>query len=198
MPPTPRDVTRLLRAWNGGDEAALAQLMPLVEAELRRLARGCMGRERKDHTLQPTALVNEAFLRLAGARHVSWEDRAHFMGIAARLMRRVLVDHARSRGYQKRGGGAQRVALDDDLLDTADPRLSLVELDRALKAFAAVDARRSQVVELRYFGGLTLEETASVLDVSVETVKRDWRLARLWLLRELKGEPRRASGALRP
>jgi RNA polymerase sigma-70 factor, ECF subfamily len=187
---TPRDVTRLLRPWSDGDEAALDRLVPLVEAELRRLARACMGRERHAHTLQATALVNEAFLRFAGARRVRWQDRAHFMGIAARLMRRVLVDHARSRGYQKRGGGAQRVALDDVRLQAPAPALDVVELDRALGAFAAVDARRSQVVELRYFGGLTLAETADVLHVSVETVKRDWRLARLWLLRELKGSAR--------
>ena len=192
MPSRPQDVTRLLQAWSDGDEAALTLLMPLVEAELRRLARGCMGRERKDHTLQPTALVNEAFLRLAGTRDVRWQDRAHFMGIAARLMRRVLVDHARSRGYRKRGGGAQRLSLDDVVLEAPETALTVVELDRALEAFAAVDARRSQVVELRFFGGLTLEETAEVLHVSVETVKRDWRLARLWLLRELRGDARRA------
>ncbi len=188
MSPTPPDVTRLLRAWSDGDEAALTQLVPLVEAELRRLARACMGRERKGHTLQPTELVNEAFLRLVGARQVRWQDRAHFMGIAARLMRQVLVDHARSRGYQKRGGGAERVSLDDAKLEAPTPALDFVELDRALKTFATVDARRSQIVELRFFGGLTLEETAEVVHVSVETVKRDWRLAKLWLLRELNGE----------
>ena len=187
VPPTPHDVTRLLQAWSDGDEAALDQLVPLVEAELRRLARACMGRERKGHTLQPTALVNEAFLRLPGARHLRWQDRAHFLGIAARLMRRVLVDHARSRGYQKRGGGAERVQLDSALLHAPEPSLDIVELDRALEAFATVDARRSQVVELRFFGGLTLDETAQVLNISIETVKRDWRLARLWLLRELQG-----------
>ena len=187
MRPTPRDVTRLLQAWSDGDETALDRLVPLVEADLRRLARGCMRGERKDHTLQPTALVNEAFLRLAGARHLEWHDRAHFMGIAARLMRRVLVDHARARGYQKRGGGAERVSLDGALLEAPQPPLDVIELDRALEAFAVIDARRSRVVELRFFGGLTLEETAEVLQVSSETVKRDWRLARLWLLRELNG-----------
>ena len=198
MPPTRGDVTRLLQAWSDGDEHALAQLMPLVEAELRRLARGCMGRERKGHTLQATALVNEAFLRFAGARRVRWQDRAHFMGIAARLMRRVLVDHARSRGYQKRGGGAERVPLDDALLEAAEPAFTLLELDRALEAFATVDARRSHVVELRFFGGLTLDETADILHVSVETVKRDWRLARLWLLRELEGDARHGARERRP
>ena len=198
MPPAPHDVTRLLQAWTDGDETALTQLMPLVDAELRRLARGCMGRERKGHTLQPTALVNEAFLRLAGARDVRWQDRAHFMCIAARLMRRVLVDYARSRGYQKRGGGAERVPLDDAVLTAAQRPLSVIALDRALELFATVDARRCQVVELRFFGGLTLEETAEVLHVSVETVKRDWRLARLWLLRELKGDARDAEPEHRP
>ena len=195
MASTPRDVTRLLQAWSDGDATALAKLVPLVEAELRRLARVCMGRERNGHTLQATALVNEAFLRFTGARQVRWQDRAHFMGIAARLMRRVLVDHARARGYHKRGGGAERVPLEEALLEAPEPALDVVELDRALHAFAAVDARRSQVVELRFFGGLTLEETAEVLHVSVETIKRDWRLARLWLLHELKGSaPRAATG----
>jgi RNA polymerase sigma-70 factor (ECF subfamily) len=186
--PAPHDVTQLLRAWSDGDKTALDQLVPLVESELRRLARACMGRERKDHTLQATALVNEAFLRFTDARQVRWQDRAHFMGIAARLMRRILVDHARARGYQKRGGGAERVMLDDARLVAAESPLDVVELDRALEAFTAVDARRSQVVELRFFGGLTVEETAEVLHVSAETVKRDWRLAKLWLLRELKGD----------
>jgi len=183
----------MLQAWSDGDETALEQLVPLVEAELRRLARACMGRERKDHTLQATALVNEAFLRLGGARHLRWQDRAHFMGIAARLMRQVLVDHARSRGYQKRGGGAERVSLGDVRLEAPLRTVEVLELDRALQAFSAVDPRRTQVVELRFFGGLTLEETADVLGVSAETVKRDWRLARLWLLRELKGDARRAA-----
>jgi RNA polymerase sigma-70 factor (ECF subfamily) len=150
-----------------------------------------MGRERKDHTLQATALVNEAFLRFTDARQVRWQDRAHFLGIAARLMRRVLVDHARTRGYQKRGGGAERVTLDDARLFAAKLPLDVVELDRALEAFANVDARRSRVVELRFFGGLTVEETAEVLHVSAETVKRDWRLAKIWLLRELKGTEER-------
>jgi RNA polymerase sigma factor (TIGR02999 family) len=195
---TPLDVTRLLQAWSDGDETALARLLPLVEADLRRLARACMRHERNGHTLQPTALVNEAFLRLAGARHLEWQDRAHFMGIAARLMRRVLVDYARSRGYQKRGGGAERVSLDGALLEAAERPLDVLELDRALEAFATIDARRSRVVELRFFGGLTLEETAEVLSVSSETVKRDWRLAKLWLLRELNGNARRAAGERRP
>ena len=197
MQSTPPDVTRLLQAWSDGDETALARLLPLVEADLRRLARACMRHERNGHTLQPTALVNEAFLRLAGARRLEWQDRAHFMGIAARLMRRVLVDHARARGYQKRGGGAERVSLDGALLEAAQRPLDVIELDRALETFATIDARRSRVVELRFFGGLTLEETAEVLNVSGETVKRDWRVAKLWLLRELNGNPHRAAGGHR-
>ena len=182
------EVTQLLRAWREGDEAALEQLLPLVEAELRRLARGYMGRERKDHTLQPTALVNELFLRLTDARQVRWQDRAHFLGISARLMRRILVDHARSRGYRKRGGGAEHVTLDEAMLVSPQPAVDVVALDRVLESLAGIDARKSRVVELRFFGGLTVDETAEVLDVSADTVKRDWRLARLWLLRQLKAE----------
>ena len=189
--PSPPAVTDLLRAWSGGDEHALAQLLPLVEAELRRLARAYMARERGGHTLQPTALVNEAFLRLIDARHVQWQDRAHFVGIAARLMRRVLVDHARTRGYQKRGGGAVRVTFTEDVAVAPSPArdLDLVALDRALEEFAVVDARKARVIELRFFGGLSVEETAEVLHLSTDTIKRDWRLAKLWLLRALEGEP---------
>jgi RNA polymerase sigma factor (TIGR02999 family) len=187
---SPAAVTELLRAWRDGDDGALDQLMPLVEAELRRLARAYMGRERAGHTLQTTALVNEAFLRLTDARGLQWQDRAHFIGISARLMRRVLVDHARSRGYRKRGGGAQHVPLDEALIVSPEPSLDLVALDRALQALASVDERKSRVVELRFFGGLSVEETAEVLKVSTDTVKRDWRLAKLWLLRELEGDTR--------
>jgi RNA polymerase sigma factor, TIGR02999 family len=179
-------VTELLRAWSGGDEAALGALLPLVEAELRRLARGYMARERLGHTLQTTALVNEAFMRLVGARQVSWQDRAHFLGIAARLMRRVLVDHARTRGVQKRGGGGYKVPLDDAMAVSPAPDFNLLALDRALEGLAAVDERKSRVIEMRFFGGMTVEETAEALHVSPDTVKRDWRLARLWLLRELE------------
>ena len=186
--PSPRAVTELLHAWSGGDDGALEQLLPLVEAELRRLARGYMGRERKGHTLQTTALVNEAFLRLTDAKQIRWQDRGHFLGISARLMRRVLVDYARTRGYLKRGGGAERVTLHEGLVTSADPALDLVALDRALEALARVDARKSQIVELRFFGGLSVEETADVLHVSPDTVKRDWRLAKLLLLRELEGK----------
>lgn len=184
---SPGAVTELLRAWSDGDDGALERLTPLVAAELRRLARAYMRRERRGHTLQTTALLNEAFLRLTDARRIRWQDRAHFLGIAARLMRRVLVDHARSRGYVKRGGGAQRVTLDERLARSGEPALDVVELDRALEALAAVDARKSRLIDLRFFGGLSVEETAEVLQVSPDTVKRDWRLAKLWLLRELAG-----------
>jgi RNA polymerase sigma factor (TIGR02999 family) len=184
---SPAAVTQLLRAWRDGDDGALEQLLPLVEAELRRLARGYMARERRGHTLQTTALVNEAFLRLTQARDVPWQDRAHFLGIAARLMRRVLVDHARARNFQKRGGALQQVTLDDAVAIAQQPALDLVALDRALQALAAVDERKERVIELRFFGGLSVEETAEVLKVSTDTVKRDWRLAKLWLLRELEG-----------
>ena len=186
--PTPGAVTELLRAWSDGNDAALEQLIPLMEAELRRLARGYMGRERQGHTLQTTALVNEAFLRLTDARQIRWQDRAHFLGISARLMRRVLVDYARRRGFHKRGGGAQRVTLHEALVSASDPALDVVALDRALQALEKSDARKSRIVELRFFGGLSIEETAEVLKVSTDTVKRDWRLAKLWLLRELEGE----------
>jgi RNA polymerase sigma-70 factor (ECF subfamily) len=189
-PPSP-GVTELLQAWSAGDDAALEQLIPLVEVELRRLAGAYMRRERREHTLQTTALINEAFLRLTDARQVRWQDRAHFLGISARLMRRVLVDHARHRGYHKRGGGARRVTLQEELVMPPDPALDVVALDRALDALAKVDFRKSRTIELRFFGGLSVEETAEVLHVSTDTVKRDWRLAKLWLLRELDGEGHR-------
>ena len=194
QPPVPRpsaasrDVTRLLRAWSDGDETALGLLVPLIEGELRRLARAYMARERKGHTLQATALVNEVFLRFPVAGRLRWQDRAHFIGVAARLMRRVLIDHARVRGRRKRGGGAQWITLDEEALTVREPSIDVVAVDRALEAFARVDPRKSQVVELRFFGGLSLEEIADVLHVSVETVKRDWRLARLWLSRALQVE----------
>jgi RNA polymerase sigma factor (TIGR02999 family) len=187
---SPGAVTELLRAWGGGDDGALEQLTPLVEAELRRLARGYMRGERRGHTLQTTALINEAFLRLTDARRVRWQDRAHFLGISARLMRRVLVDHARSRGSRKRWGGAERVTLNEGLATAMEPAVDVVALDRALEALAANDVRKSRVIELRFFGGLSVEETAEVLHVSPDTVKRDWRLAKLWLLRELEGDGR--------
>ena len=189
-------VTQLLKAWSDGDEQALEALLPLVEAELRRLARGYMRRERRDHTLQTTALVNEAFVRLVDAHDIQWRDRARFVGIAARLMRRVLVDHARARGYKKRGGGAANVPFEDGMRVSPAPDVDIVALDRALDALAAIDARKSRVVEMRFFGGLSVEETAEALAVSADTVKRDWRLAKLWLLRELKGKGERRSRSL--
>jgi RNA polymerase sigma factor (TIGR02999 family) len=185
--PTPGDVTTLLRRWSDGDERALDELLPLVEAELRRLARLYMARERRGHTLQATALVNEAFVRLIDARTIRWQDRAHFLGISARLMRRVLVDHARARGYRKRGGGARKVTLTEGLIAAPSLDLDVLALDRALEELAGLDERKSRVIELRFFGGLSVDETAEVLRVSPDTIKRDWRLAKLWLLRELEG-----------
>jgi RNA polymerase sigma factor (TIGR02999 family) len=185
--PSPAEITELLRAWGDGDNNAFEALVPLVEAELRRLARVYMARERRDHTLQATALVNEAFVRLIGAHDVRWQDRTHFLGIAARLMRRVLVDHARTRAFQKRGGRDRKVSLDDAMLISPAPPVDVLTLDRALEALGAVDSRKSRVIEMRYFGGMTVEETADALHVSTQTVKRDWRLAKLWLLRELEG-----------
>ena len=162
-------------------------MIPLVQRELHQIARRCMAGERGEHSLQATALVNEAYLRLIDARDVAWHDRAHFLAVAARVMRRILVDHARSRHYQKRGGDMARVTLDEALVVANEPDQDLVALDEALTALAVVDARKSQVVEMRFFGGLTLEETAEALHVSRDTVKRDWKMAKLWLLRELRG-----------
>ena len=188
------DATELLHAWSEGDESALHQLMPLVERELHRVARAYMRRERQGHTLQATALVNEVFLRLAHGSNPRWRDRAHFVGIAARLMRQVLVDHARSRGYRKRGGNLHRMPLDEVRLFTREPELDVLAVDRALEAFAKIDARKSRIVELRFFGGLSVEETADVLGLSAVTVKRDWQVAKLWLSRELQRQtPHRTS-----
>jgi RNA polymerase sigma factor (TIGR02999 family) len=178
-------MTGLLRAWGDGDQAALQELIPLVHDELRRLARRYMGRERAGQTLQPTALVNEAYMRLAGLREMRWHDRTHFLAMAARLMRRVLVDIARSKGYQKRGQRPRQVSLDPALVVPGAPAEDVVALDEALTKLAALSPRRAQVVELRFFGGLSLEETAEALSVSSETVKRDWRLSRAWLHKEL-------------
>lgn len=177
-------ITKLLQAWSEGDEAALAALTPLVHAELRTLARGYMGRERRDHSLQPTGLVNECYLRLVDARQVKWQDRAHFFALAARLMRRILVDVARSRRYGKRGGDAPHVALDEARL-AVEPGRDLVALDDALDALASVDERQSRVVEMRFFGGLSNAEAAEALGVSEKTVTRDWQLAKEWLAHEL-------------
>jgi RNA polymerase sigma-70 factor (ECF subfamily) len=183
--PSPHEVTRLLVAWSSGDEAALEHLMPLVYDELRRLARRYMHSERPGHTLQTTALVNEAYLRLVHWRDVQWQNRAHFFAVSAQIMRRILVDFARSRDYAKRGGGAHQVSLDEAAIVPGGRGADLVALDEALNALAELDARQSRVVELRFFGGLSLEEIAEVLKVSVGTVRRDWSLARAWLHREL-------------
>lgn len=188
--PPAHEITRLLRAWSEGDEAALEKLTPLVYEELHRVARRYMAAERPDHTLQTTALIHEVYLRLIDAREVNWNDRAHFFAICAQLMRRILIDFARSRRYQKRGGGAKRLPLEEALLVSAEPPADIVALDDALKVLAGVDERKSRVVELRFFGGLSVEETAEVLKVSAETVMRDWKLAKTWLLRELSRQER--------
>jgi RNA polymerase sigma factor (TIGR02999 family) len=180
------EITQLLVAWNAGDRKALDQLIPLVQAELHRLARRYMRSERVGHTLQTTALINEVYLRLIEVRRVEWQNRAHFFGIAARLMRQILVDFARSRRYQKRGGGIFQLPLNDVLGNLSQPDQDIVALDEALKALAKTDERKSQVVEMRFFGGLKEKEIAVALEVSPETVRRDWRLAKSWLLRWLR------------
>jgi RNA polymerase sigma factor (TIGR02999 family) len=182
---TSHAVTGLLLAWSQGEQAALDKLVPLVYAELRRIAHRYMNRERPGRTLQTTELVNEAYLRLIDAGQVRWQDRAHFFAISARLMRRILVDFARSRQYVKRGGGAHRATFDEALLVSPAPGPDLVALDDALDGLAVKDARKCRVVELRFFGGLSVEETAEVLKVSPDTVHRDWRLAKAWLAREM-------------
>jgi RNA polymerase sigma factor (TIGR02999 family) len=183
--PSTHEVTQLLKAWTTGDEQALEKLTPLVYQQLHRVAQRYMAGERSGHTLQTTALVNEVYLQLVDCGQINWQDRAHFFAVSAQLMRRILIDFARSRGYQKRGGGKVHLSLDEAPSVCHEPDTKLVALDDALKALAAVDERKSKVVELRFFGGLSIEETAEVLRVSVETVVRDWRLAKVWLLREL-------------
>jgi len=186
-------VTQLLRAWTTGDEQALDKLTPLVYEQLRHVARHFMAGERPGHVLQTTALVNEVYLKLVDCGQMNWQDRAHFFAVSAQLMRRILVDFARSRDYQKRGGGVLHISLDETPSVCDEPDMQLVALDDALKALAAVDERKSRVVEMRFFGGLSIEETAEVLKVSSETVQRDWRLAKVWLLRELSEESRRGA-----
>jgi RNA polymerase sigma-70 factor (ECF subfamily) len=183
--PRTQEVTGLLKAWGQGEDAALEQMIPVVYKELRRIAHRNMAGERQGHTLQTTALVNEAYVRLIDFRKVNWHDRVHFFAISAQVMRHILVDFARSRRYQKRGGGAHKVTLDENLIGPIAPHQDLVALDDAMKALAEVDERKSKVVELRYFGGLSVEETAEVLQVTPRTVLRDWRLAKLWLRREM-------------
>jgi RNA polymerase sigma factor (TIGR02999 family) len=183
----PDEVTELLRSWSDGQQEALERLVPLVYAELRRLARGYMRGEREGHTLQTTALINEAFLRLIDWKNVSWQNRAHFFGVSAQLMRRILVDFARSRNA-KRGGDVSRVTLDEALIP-AGSTTDVVAVDDALKSLEALDPRKAKIVELRFFGGLSTEETAEFLKISTRTVEREWSLAQAWLLRELRKAP---------
>lgn len=185
---SPKEITRLLVAWGDGDQSALEELAPLVQAELRRLAHHYMGRERPGHTLQTSALVNEAYIRLIDWKNVRWQSRAHFFAVAAQLMRRTLVDFARDRQSLKRGGDALQVSLSEAAALTVQRGADLVALDEALTALAELDRRKAQVVEMRFFGGLSVKEVAEVLSVSEETVMRDWRLAKVWLLRELAQE----------
>jgi len=187
--PTPSEVTRTFLRWRDGDGSALEALLPLVYDEMRRLAGSYLRREREGHTLQPTALAHEAYIRLIDQHSVTWESRAHFMGLAAQAMRRILADHARRHGARKRGGGAARVSLSIAEHDVAaDPGdVDIQELDAALEDLANLEPRQARVVELRFFGGLSIEETGEVLGVSPATIKRDWTLARAWLYRELRG-----------
>ncbi|RPI25136.1 MAG: sigma-70 family RNA polymerase sigma factor [Acidobacteria bacterium] len=182
---SPQEMSLLLRACRGGNKTALDKLMPLVYDELHRRAHNYMVRERAGATLQTTALVNEAYLRLVDLKGIDWQDRAHFFALAATFMRRILVDFARARGYQKRGGNAIRISIDPALVASPDAGINMIEIDEALTALAEFDLRKAQVVEFRYFAGMTEDETDEVLEVSRETVKRDWRLAKLWLLQRL-------------
>jgi RNA polymerase sigma factor (TIGR02999 family) len=184
--PTSHDVTKLLLEWSKGNRSAMDELLPLVYRELQKIAHRYLGRERASNTLQTTALVHEAFLKLIDQTRVQWQNRAHFFGIAA--MRRILVDHARQKLADKRGGGNEKVELDEGLIDVSDEKASnLIELDAALKRLAEIDEQKARLVELRYFGGLSIEETAEVLGVSIATVNRQWRLAKAWLYREISG-----------
>ena len=186
--PSSHDVTQLLKAWAAGDEQALEKLTPLVYEQLHRVAQRYMANERPGHSLQTTALVHEVYLRLVDCQQTNWQDRAHFFAVSAHLMRHILIDFARSHHYQKRGGGAVHVALDEALTICNKPDPNLLALDDALQSLAAVDVRKSKIVELRFFGGLTVDETAEVLRVSAETVVRDWRLSKAWLLRQMTRE----------
>jgi RNA polymerase sigma factor (TIGR02999 family) len=187
-PPSEQDITQLLKAWGHGHQQALEQLTPLVYKELHTVAQRYMAHERPGHTLQATALVNEVYLRLVDVKGVSWRNRAHFFAICARTMRCILIDFARSRQYQKRRGDGVSLTLSDSLDLLAQPAVDLVALDDALNALAKLDPRKSQVVELRFFGGLSIRETAEALKISSETVMRDWKFAKVWLARELRGE----------
>ncbi len=188
-PPT-HEITRLLQAWGDGDEGALDKLTPLVYAELHQVAQRYMAHQPPDHTLQTTALINEVYIRLVNFREMSWQNRAHFFAVCAKLMRRILTDFARSRRYAKRGGDTPHVSLDEARIVSQDSRADFVALDDALNRLGALDPRKSQVVELRFFGGLSVEEAAEVLKVSSDTVQREWKVAKVWLLRQLGGEVR--------
>jgi RNA polymerase sigma factor (TIGR02999 family) len=191
LPPlSTHEVTGLLRAWSSGDQGALKKLTPLVYQQLHRTAERYMAAERSDHILQTTALIHEVYLRLIDVREIDWHHRAHFFAVCAQLMRRILVDFARARHYQKRGGGAVHLPLEEALAISRKPDADLVALDNALKNLAAIDDRKSRVVELRFFGGLSIKETAEVLKVSTDTVMRDWKLAKAWLLGQLGEETR--------
>lgn len=183
---SPKDITQLLVDWRNGDKAAMDQLLPIVYDELRRLASSLFRRERVNHTLQPTALVNEAYLHLVGQSEVSWQNRAHFFSAAARLMRHILIDHARAHNATKRGGGEVKVSLKEDMAATEQREVDLIALDAALDELATFDKQQSQIVEMRFFGGLSVEETAEVLALSPATVKREWSTAKAWLYREMK------------
>jgi RNA polymerase sigma-70 factor (ECF subfamily) len=185
--PPQHEITQLLAQWREGNQSALDDLYPLVYDELHRLARRYMSRERKGHTLQTTALINEAYVRLVDQKNVQWANRSHFFAISAQIMRRILIDHARRHQYAKRGGGARQVSLEEAATVVPDQSEELLRLDEALKSLAEMDPRRSQVVELRYFGGLNNEEIAGVLHISENTVTRDWNMARAWLHQQLTG-----------
>ena len=183
----PQEITQLLLSWSKGDEAALDQLIPLVYPELRRLARRYMSKESPEHTLQTSALINEAYLRLVDQQAVEWQDRAHFFAVAAQVMRHILIDHARSHLYGKRGAGAQHVPLDQVTVVSRERATELVALDDALTGLAKIDERKAKIVELRFFGGLSVEETAEAMKLSPVTVMREWRTAKAWLHREIRG-----------
>jgi RNA polymerase sigma factor (TIGR02999 family) len=183
--PSKHEVTQLLLAWSSGDRTALDKLTPLVYDELRRMAHRYMRRERPGHTMQTTALVNEAYLRLVNREAVHWQNRAHFFAIAAQVMRHILVDHARSHAFAKRGGGTRTISLDEAMLVSQERAAEVVALDDALKGLADIDPQQSRIVELRFFGGLTVEETAAVLQLSAATIKREWSTAKAWLYHEL-------------
>jgi RNA polymerase sigma-70 factor, ECF subfamily len=181
MPAFPQEITQLLINWSQGDKVALDQLVPLVYPELRLLAKRYMGREAPEHTLQTSALINEAYLKLVDQKNVKWQNRAHFFAVAAQVMRHILVDHARTRNYAKRGGGAPKLPLDEATALTDQRAAELIALDDALQDLAALDSRKSQIIELRFFGGLSMEETAEVMKISPSTVQREWRAAKAWL-----------------